>query len=142
VYLTDMTREAADTMGITLEQHGQLVNPFLEQGNPADIGHFSVAAAIHETYGFESGASYCIFPIPPTYRDDKDPERTGSVLYNATAHSAEMDGLNVDDLRVAVTKITQAYYSNGKKVPEQKLQEIVAGIEEARRSTLQASSSQ
>jgi NAD(P)-dependent dehydrogenase (short-subunit alcohol dehydrogenase family) len=117
VYLTDMTREAADTMGISLEQHGQLVNQILEQGDPADIGHFSVAAALQETYGFESCASYCIFPIPPKYRDEKDPERTGSVLYNATAHGADMDGLTVDDLRVVVTKITQAYYSNGKKVP-------------------------
>ena len=97
---------------------------------------------MQEKDGLESGASYCIFPIPPQYRDEKDPEQTGSVLYNATAHGSDMDGLRVDDLRVAMTKITNAYYSNGKKVPERTLRKIVAGIEEIRNSTLQASSSE
>jgi NAD(P)-dependent dehydrogenase (short-subunit alcohol dehydrogenase family) len=141
-YLTDMTYECVATMGITIEQHGQLMNPFLEQGDPADIGHLSVAAAMQETEdGFESGASYCMFPIPPQYRDEKDPERTGSILYNATVHGASMDGLDMDGLRAAMAKITTAHYSNGKRVPEPTLRKIIAGMKEARLSTVQAAAS-
>jgi NAD(P)-dependent dehydrogenase (short-subunit alcohol dehydrogenase family) len=140
-YLTDMLREGALSMGLTSDQYANLVNPFDGPGDPADLGHLSIAAAMQEMDGIESGASYCMFPIPPKYRDETDPERTGSVLYNVTAHGAGMDGLDVDDLRVALTKIKSAYYSNGKKVPEHALRKIVAGIEEARQNTVQAAAS-
>jgi NAD(P)-dependent dehydrogenase (short-subunit alcohol dehydrogenase family) len=138
VYLTDMVRAAR---GTTLEQRLQVMNPFLEPGDPADLGHLSVAAALHEVEGLDSGVSYCVFPIPEEYRDKEDREHTGSILYSAAAvHGADQDGLDYDETRLALTKISKAWYSNGKMVPEPTLRKIVEGMVEARqRLSLQVS---
>jgi NAD(P)-dependent dehydrogenase (short-subunit alcohol dehydrogenase family) len=132
VYLTEMLVKGCEAVGITPEQHSQMLNPFQEQGDPADLGHLSVAAALHKVEGLESGVSYCMFPIPLKYRDEDDPDRTGSILYSAAAvHGADQDGLDYDETKLALTKISRAWYSSGKAVPEPTLRKIVEGMVEA-----------
>jgi uncharacterized oxidoreductase len=137
VYVTDMFRHGCAVGGAALEQRLRMMNPFLEPGDPSDLGHLSVAAALHKVEGLESGNSYGVFPIPAQYRDEEDVERTGSVLYSLSAvHGADLDGTDYDATRLALTKLRKAYYANGTRVPDSTLRKIVEGIEEARQRCL------
>jgi hypothetical protein len=137
VYLTDMIVNGCEAVGITPDQHSQMVSPFLEPGDPSDLGYLSVAAALHKFEGLESGISYGVFPIPAQCRDEDDSERTGSVLYSLSeVHGADLDGTGYDATRLALTKLRKVYYSNGTRVPDSTLRKIMEGIEEARQRCL------
>jgi NAD(P)-dependent dehydrogenase (short-subunit alcohol dehydrogenase family) len=136
-YWTDMVRKGCEDLHVTPEQQAVMLNPLLEQGDAADFGYLSVSAALHKIEGFESGCSYGMFPIPLKYRDKVDPDGTGSILYRPSdVHGSDLDGLNYDDTRRALTKISTAWYSNGMRVPDHTLRKIVEGVEEARKLCL------
>jgi NAD(P)-dependent dehydrogenase (short-subunit alcohol dehydrogenase family) len=137
VYWTDMVRKGCEDLHVTPEQHAIMLNPLLEQGDAADFGYLSVSAALQKIEGWESGCSYGMFPIPREYGDEKDPGGTGSILYRASAvHGIDLDGLDYDETRRALTAISKAWYSNGNRVPDPTLLKIVEGIEKARRQCL------
>jgi NAD(P)-dependent dehydrogenase (short-subunit alcohol dehydrogenase family) len=136
VYTTDMVTSALGTFGMTLEQFCAF-NPFPVEGDPKDIGTLTAALARGET-GFESGATYNVFPVPPQFRDADDPDGSGSVAYPAALHGGDVDEVGWDGIRLALTRISKAWYSSGKDVPEDMLEKIRRGLAESRLAALES----
>jgi hypothetical protein len=130
-YTTDMAKSGGEKFGLSMEQYWAGANPFPVEGHPEDIGNLTAAVASGPTV-LESGITYAIFPIPPQYYDAEDPCGSGSIAYAVGLHGGDHDNLDGDAHRVALTKISKAYYSNGKEVPHEMLDRIRMGLVEAR----------